>query len=186
MTGTTQIGLIRHFKVVRGPPPRGLSTVADLQAWMSEYDKSHIIPGPVDLGDVAWEHCYASTSPRALETARAIYPGPIITSDLLREPVIQPFKTGGLRLPFVAWRWLLRLAWMTSHPSQRAVKDMFEANIDAVVETLRDRAGQTTLVVSHAGVMMFLRKALLARGFTGPRFGMPECGRLYVFEGRWS
>lgn len=186
MTPATKIGLMRHFPVTRGPPARGLTTVADIQAWMREYDKSQVIPAAVDLGDTCWQRCYASTSSRALATAQSIYTGPIIKTDLLREPVIQPFNTGRLKLPFFGWRWLLRLAWLTSHSSQRAVKQRFLADIEAAVEMLRGGAGETTLVVSHAGVMMFLRKELLRRGFQGPKFRMAEHGRLYVFEGRWD
>jgi len=39
-----------------------------------------------------------------------------------------------------------------------------------------------TLVVSHAGVMLYLRKELLRRGFRGPSFRLAEPGRLYVLE----
>jgi hypothetical protein len=163
-----------------------MSTAADMQAWMREYDTSQVIPAPVDLGGTCWQRCYASTSSRALATAQSIYSGPIIKTDLLCEPVIQPFKTGRLKLPLFGWRWLLRLAWLTSHSSQRAVKQRFLADIEAAVEMLRSGAGETTLVVCHAGVMMFLRKELLRRGFQGPKFRMAEHGRLYVFEGRWD
>lgn len=161
-------------------------TAADVHTWRREYDSSGVVVVPVDLGGVAWQHCYASTSSRALETARATYTGPITATPLLREPDIQPFNTGRLQLPYAGWRWLLRLAWMTSHPSQRAAKQVFLSNIDAAVATLRNRPGEPTLVVSHAGVMMFLRKALVQYGFSGPKFRVAEHGRLYVFEGRWD
>jgi hypothetical protein len=38
------------------------------------------------------------------------------------------------------------------------------------------------LIVSHAGMMFYLRKELLRRGFYGPKFGIADNGRLYVFE----
>jgi hypothetical protein len=41
---------------------------------------------------------------------------------------------------------------------------------------------RNTLVVSHAGVMMFLHRELLKQGFAGPRFKVAEHGRLYLFE----
>ena len=75
---------------------------------------------------------------------------------------------------------------LREHRSQRDVKQAFRTNIDAMVATLRASADAPTLVVSHAGVMMFLSKALRKHGFKGPQFRMPECGKLYVFEGEWN
>lgn len=168
-------------------PARGLMTAGDVHAWMLEYEQSDVIPRYVDLSEVAWTRCYASTSPRALKTARALFDqGAIVTKDELREPDIRQFGTGRLKLPYGGWRWLLRLAWLTGHPSQRQVKQDFHANIEAMIRTLRAHSGEPTLVVSHAGVMMFLQKALMARGFTGPKFRLPECGRLYVYQGEWK
>lgn len=187
MSPATKIGLIRHFEVARGMPGRGLMTAADVHAWMLDYEQSEVIPRTVDLGDVAWARCYASTSPRALTTAQAVFTqGPIIARDELREPAIRPFETGRLKLPYGGWRWLLRLAWMSNHPSQRAGKLEFQSNIEAMLALLRTCADVPTLAVSHAGAMIFLRKALLKHGFNGPKFTVPECGRLYVFEGRWE
>ena len=45
-----------------------------------------------------------------------------------------------------------------------------------------DSHQEDLLVVSHAGMMLYLRKELLRRGFCGPKFGMAEHARLYVFE----
>ncbi|MGE0024018.1 MAG: histidine phosphatase family protein [Hyphomicrobium sp.] len=187
MRSVTTIGLIRHFPVARGLPSRAsMMTAADVKSWYDEYERSDVIAKGVDLGGVDWRRCYASSSPRAQQTAQAIFQGPIVELDQLREPNIRQFDTGALKLPFAGWRWLLRLAWMTSHPSQREVKTTFLSNIEGIIETLRSHAPDPTLVVSHAGVMMFLRKAMLRRDFKGPRFAVPEPGRLYVFEGRWE
>jgi len=186
MKPVTTIGLIRHFEVARGLPERGLMTAADVKAWYQEYERSEVTAKEVDLGGIDWRHCYSSSAARAHQTAKAIFPGPIVAMDQLREPDIRQFDTGALKLPFGGWRWLLRLAWMTSHSSQRDVKETFLSNIDGIMETLRSRAPEPTLVVSHAGVMMFLRKAMLRRNFKGPKFGVPEPGRLYVFQGRWE
>ena len=184
MSSISHIGLIRHFEVVHGLPGSGLMTAADVHAWMEAYDVSGFLARPVDLGGIPWSRCYSSTSPRALQTAQAVFDGDIVAMDALREPNIRQFDTGGLKLPYGGWRWLLRLAWMTNHPSQRDAKAEFLSNIDTALATLQ-KSSAPTLVVSHAGVMMFLRKALLRSGFAGPKFTVPETGRLYVFEGRW-
>jgi hypothetical protein len=86
-----------------------------------------------------------------------------------------------LRLPVGGWRLLLRLAWFTGHSSQRAARDEFHRRIKASADLL-EQEPVDTLVVSHAGVMFFLRKELLRRGFTGPKFGLAAHARLYVFE----
>jgi broad specificity phosphatase PhoE len=177
-----RIGLIRHFEVVRGMPGPGLMTAAALQTWLADYDASDIRAKPVDLGGLAWDRCLSSDSPRALRTATAIYDGPIVATPLLREPNLRPLRTGGLRLPYWGWRSILRLAWMTSHPSQREAKREFLANVAAAMDMLLDGGAGRSLVVSHAGIMMFLRRELLRRGFRGPRFKLAEHATLYVFE----
>ncbi|BBF94336.1 histidine phosphatase family protein [Blastochloris tepida] len=174
-----RLGLVRHFEVTHGPPA-GWVSVADIARWIEDYDAADVRHKPVDLGPLPWPRCISSTAPRALTTARALYQGDIETLPQLCEPKLNPFRTGELRLPFAGWRMLLRLAWMTSHSSQRDVKRTFLAEIERVADRLTE-APDDTLVVSHAGSMMFLRRALIRRGFTGPRFGIAECGRLYVF-----
>ncbi len=114
MNPITKIGLMRHFPATRGPPARGMSTVADIQAWMREYDKSAGDPGTCrSRGHLLAAPLCKSTPSRALATAHSIYTGPIIKTDLLPEPVIQPFNTGLQVAKFFGWRWLLRLAWLT-------------------------------------------------------------------------
>ncbi|ALK08689.1 histidine phosphatase family protein [Blastochloris viridis] len=174
-----RLGLIRHFEVAHGQP-QGWLSVADMAKWIDDYELAGVRQKPVDLGERPWRHCISSTAPRALATARALYPGEIETTPFLCEPKLNPFRTGDLRLPYAGWRWLLRLAWFSSHGSQIDVKRTFLANIEAIADRLMD-APDDTLVVSHAGAMMMLRKALIRRGFSGPRFGIAECGRLYVF-----
>jgi len=73
------------------------------------------------------------------------------------------------------------LAWLTGHQSQRPARDDLHRRVRAIVDQLEAEPGDT-LVVSHAGVMFFLRKELARRGFRGPRFRLAEHARLYVFE----
>ena len=53
--------------------------------------------------------------------------------------------------------------------------------MQAIADML-DAERSDTLVVSHAGMMMYLRKELMRRGFRGPKFGVAEHARLYVYE----
>ncbi len=176
-----RIGLIRHFEVCH-PFPKGWLTWQELVDWRGAYEQSDVRPGEIDLAGIPWSRCYASDLPRALLTAQAVFPGDIIQMPELREPRVGDFRTGRLRLPFSLWKQVLRVAWMTSHRSQRAARAAFMASIQQVVERVVATAAEDTLIVSHAGVMMFLRKELVRLGFAGPRFTIARNAQLYVFE----
>jgi broad specificity phosphatase PhoE len=177
-----RIGLVRHFPVQEAWPS-GWLTSEDLQQWRVRYDASEPIVGPIDVSAIAWRRCYCSDLKRAAVTAQAAFCGSIIPTALLREVAPAPFATGPLRMPLWGWRLLYRLAWFTGHKSQRAVRDEFHRRIKATADLL-EQEPLDTLVISHAGVMFFLRKELRRRGFTGPKFGLAESAQLYVFERR--
>lgn len=176
-----RIGLIRHFEV-KHPFPKGWLTWQDLVSWREVYEMAEVQPGPVDLGGITWQHCFSSDLPRAYQTAQSAFAGAITQLPELREPQLGAFRTGSMRLPFALWKQLLRLAWMTSHSSQRAAKADFMAKVRHIVTQVISPAQEDTLIVSHAGVMMFLRKELLRLGFSGPGFKIARNGQLYVFE----
>jgi len=175
------IGLLRHFEVEK-PMPSGWITSQELARWREEYDRADVIPGDVELGGIQWKRCLSSDLKRACLTAEAVFAGPIHPMKELREVQTSQLRTGQLRLPFGGWRSLLRLAWVISHPSQRAAKNDFMARVRYLVDEILSQAEENTLIVSHAGMMVFLRKELLRLGFVGPKFHIAQSGRLYVFE----
>lgn len=175
-----RIGLVRHFPVTEAWPS-GWLTSDDLQRWRGRYEAAEPIVGPIDVSAVAWQRCFSSDLKRAYVTAQAAYAGTIVQSPLLREAEFLPFATGRMRLPVWGWRMLLRLAWMTGHSSQRAARDEFQSRIRTMTDLL-EAEPVDTLVVSHAGVMFFLRKELLRRGFQGPRFRLAEHAKPYLFQ----
>lgn len=175
-----RIGLVRHFPVTE-PWPTGWVTSEYLQRWRVRYDAAEPILGPIDVSAVNWQRCLSSDLKRAAITARTAYAGAITETPLLREVETAPFATGALKLPIWGWRMLYRLAWWTGHSSQRAVRDAFRQRLQQVVADL-EQGGPDTLVVSHAGVMFYLRKELLRRGFQGEKFRLAANARLYVFE----
>lgn len=175
-----RIGLVRHFPVTE-PWPRGWVTSDELQRWRVRYDAAEPIIGPIDVNAVKWQRCLSSDLRRAAVTAQTAFRGDITPTPLLREADVPALPTGKLHLPVWGWRLLLRFAWFTGHKSQRAARDEFHHRIKAIADLL-EQEPVDTLVVSHAGVMFFLRKELLRRGFAGPKFGLAENARLYVFE----
>lgn len=181
-TTTERIGLVRHFPV-QHPLPRGWKTAADLHRWRTEYDASPTIPEPLELGVRPWAACLCSDLARTVTTARAAFSGSLEVTPLLREPELAEFRTGNLRLPVWVWRWVLRLAWLTGHRSQRAGRDEFKGRVQRVADLLVSR-GSSVLVVSHAGMMAYLSAELKRRGYEGPNLRLPKPARLYVFEWR--
>jgi Histidine phosphatase superfamily (branch 1) len=175
-----RIGLVRHFPVTEAWPS-GWLTSDDLQRWRARYELSEPVPGPMDVSHIAWQRCFSSDLKRAYATAQAAYVGTIIQTPLLREAEMRPFATGRLRLPVWSWRWIFRLAWLTGHKSQRPARDDLVRRVREMADLLEAETVDT-LVVSHAGIMVFLRKELLRRGFRGPGFRLAEHGRLYVLE----
>jgi len=175
-----RIGLIRHFPVTEAWPS-GWLTSDDLQQWRVRYEASEAMVGAIDVSGVAWQRCFSSDLKRAFVTAQAAYSGTILQTPLLREVETLPFATGRLRLPLWGWRWIFRLAWLAAHPSQRPALDDLHRRVHAVADLLAADPVDT-LVVSHAGIMHYLRKELLRRGLQGPTFRVAEHGKLYVFE----
>ena len=175
-----RIGMVRHFPVQEAWPG-GWLTSEDLQQWRVRYEASEVIVGPIDVRAVAWQRCFSSDLKRAYVTAQAAYAGTIVQSPLLREAEMLPFATGRLRLTVWSWHWVFRLAWLTGHKSQRPARDDLHRRVREMADLL-EAEPVDTLVVSHGGIMVFLRKELLRRGFQGPNFRLAEHGRLYVFE----
>ncbi len=179
-----RIGLIRHFPVAEAFP-EGWRTAAELLAWRERYDAAETPVGEFDLGGVAWQACVASDLLRTRVTAGAVFQGEITHTALLREAEFAPFQTGSLRLPVLAWQWVFRLSWLTGHGSQRACRDEFRRRVLAVADQL-STLEQDTLVVSHAGMMVFLSRELRRRGFAGPKLGIAKHATAYIYEGkRW-
>lgn len=176
-----RVGLIRHFPVeLRWP--RGWRTAAELDQWQRAYNASPTMTAaPFDLGTIPWQACLSSDLERAVATAKAMFGDTIVTTPLLREAEVAPFRTGNLRLPVLAWRWMLRWAWMTGHRSQRSWRDDFRRRVLAAADEIEGQPGDV-LVVSHAGMMWQLSAELRRRGFAGPKLGIPKHATLYTYE----
>jgi broad specificity phosphatase PhoE len=179
MVGIMRVGLVRHFKVSE-PMPSGWMTSDELQEWRERYDLAEVCPIPVAPEGANWHRCYASDLARAHKTAQALYSGEILAMPELREAEFGSFRTGRLRLPVLVWRWMLRLAWMTGHSSQSQFRDDFLTRVRVVADRIEGH-GEDLLIVSHAGMMLYLRKELLRRGFCGPKFGIADHAKIYIF-----
>ena len=175
-----KVGLVRHFKVVRGYP-NTLVTSAELMKWVGEYDASDVVENEIDLCNIEWKRCFSSDLPRAEKTARKAFQGSIVYLSELREITLSPFVRWNIRIPLFVHLLSIRVAWLLNHRSQQEGKQAVFNRINAALDQilLHD---EDVLIVGHGGIMMFMRQELLRRGFAGPKFRRAENGKLYVFE----
>ncbi len=156
-------------------------TAHELHLWRQRYDGADVHLAEVEDESSRWARCYASDMSRAQATARAMWSGEFLTRSELREVEFAPFATGNLRLPVWLWRRLVQAAWMTGHLSQRSLRDDFQARVRATAD-LVEASAEDILIISHAGMMHFLSRELLKRGFRGPKLSVAEHARVYIFE----
>lgn len=177
-----KVGLIRHFKVTRGYPA-SFVTSEELMKWVEEYDASDVEENLIDLHDIVWKGCYSSDLSRARVTAEAVYGEDISYLEELREIRLSPLFKSKRRLPLFLHLTFIRLAWWFNHRSQPESKREVKERISGVVDRII-REGEDVLIVGHGGIMMYMRKELRKRGFTGPSFRKPSNGTLHVYQDR--
>ena len=173
-----RIGLIRHFKVKKMLPEKRFVAPDEITQWFNEYDTAEIEDGQIDLCGFEWKTCFSSDLFRAVSTAEKIHGGSIIKKKELREFPLDEFCKRNIKLPFLAWAFLFRLK--TLFPNK--VKADFKKQISDMIDEILMQNEEDLLIVSHGFVMIFMRKALMKRGFKGPNFRTPANGKLYIYE----
>jgi len=178
-----KIGLVRHFKVKRGFPEKKFITGEEYLQWIKEYDASDIEIGEYDLQGIQWKKCFTSNMHRASKTAAHIYDGQVVITDQLREIRAYPISKRKIKLPVIVWIIMVRIAWFFNHKSQLESRQDVDQRINDLLDEILSQDQEDVLLVSHGGLMLFLRKELIRRGFIGPRLnGTPVNGKLYVYE----
>lgn len=176
-----RIGLVRHYKVLKDlPKGKSLYTGEDVSNWFREYDLTDIEYAEEPIDVQGWDCCYASTLPRALNTAKHIYSGKIIERDELREIVPPIFKTK-MKLPFIGWGILVRFSHIFNQETRREIAKSRE-KVKLILDEIEAGDSKEVLIVSHAALMVYIRKELISRGYIGPKFSIANNGELYVFE----
>ncbi|WP_423406857.1 histidine phosphatase family protein [Heyndrickxia sp. MSNUG] len=175
-----KIGLLRHYKVTLGYPNKMVSS-SELLEWQKEYDESELEETEIDLCKVLWKRCYSSDLPRATRTARGAFEGKIVYLEDLREMSIYPIAGSDIRLPLWFHIILIRIAWLLGHKSQKESKKQVVRRINRVLDQVLEQE-EDVLIVGHGGIMIFMRKELLKRGFSGPKFNRPVNAKIYIFE----
>lgn len=176
-----KIGLVRHFEVIKPIINRHM-TSTEFKAWQDGYDTADVKIKSSNIKSDDWHICYCSTLPRAIKTAKTIYKGKIIKSDLIREIEIAPAFNSNIKLPFMFWTIIGRLAWYFSHKSQSEKHLETKKRVHKFISDILSKYNDNVLIVSHGALMYYMRKELLHNGFTGPSFIKAENGALYTFE----
>lgn len=174
-----KVGLVRHFKVTHGYPKKYI-TAEELVKWEKEYNESNVEEKEIELSQVKWEKCFSSDLPRARITAERCFDGIIIYLEELREVALSPFFQKKIRLPLFIHILFIRFAWLVNHKSQLEKKSEVLTRVNKAMD-LALQSGENVLIISHGGIMMYMRKELKKRGFRGPKFRRPKNGVLYTF-----
>lgn len=177
-----RVGLVRHYKVKKEYPKNLFLPQDEIIQWQEEYDTADIEYGETDLCGIMWKRCFSSNLPRAVKTAKKIFSEEIQELKELREVRIYPVFKKNVRLPFILWSIIIRLAMLLSHKSQLETKKEIENRIKQVLDRILSESDEDVLIVTHGLLMMFIYRDLLRRGFSGTKINKPENGRLYVFE----
>lgn len=174
-----RIGLIRHFPVKK-EFLKGRVKQSEVLQWFHEYNEA-----PVEQMEAAtlgqWKKCYSSQLSRAVATAETIFEGKVEAIEWLNEPFPSPIFKRDIKLPFLLWALLFRLAIISNHSSQVDNKRAIQSQIERVLNQLL-REEDDILIVGHAFTMEILSALLLQKGFRGKRLSRPKHGILYVFE----
>lgn len=175
-------GLVRHFQPISTYNCNRFMTGIEFKEWVREYNTADINHGDLRLDRSEWQKCYASDLPRAIQTARMIYNGEIIETQILREIPIEPVFRTSLKIHFALWSILGRVAWLASHKSQTENRIQTQKRVDGFISQILSLEESNILIVSHGGIVWLLQKELIKHGFVGKRFTKAKNGKLYVFE----
>ncbi len=175
------LGITRHFKVPFNPK-RSSYSGKEFELLMAEYDISSVIENNVDLYNIKWDVCYCSSLKRAVTTAKAIYSGTILVTELLVEVPLSSFTKFNLKLPLSIWHIGARIAWFFSLKSQKESIGATNKRINKILQIILESGHQKILIVSHGFFMKVLERRLRKLKFKGKISSFPLNGKLYLFN----
>ncbi|VAX21182.1 hypothetical protein MNBD_IGNAVI01-2418 [hydrothermal vent metagenome] len=149
---------------------------------MRNYDHFPLKTNEVNINPKDWDICYASTLNRACETAKTIYQGEIISTDLIIEVPLTAFMKTNIHFPSMVWHVGGRIAWLFSSNTQKEDISGTKQRISAFMKIIEESGHKNILVVSHGFFMKVFAGQLKNQGFTGTIDFAPQNGKLYLFE----
>lgn len=175
------IGIVRHFKVTYKPDSLWM-TSDQFSEWVKQYNLSDIALDDYNGQNYDWELCYSSTLSRARTTANYIYDGKVVNTDELKEIEAHPVFKSSIKLHYMVWLIMSRIAWYFSLTSRQERKGETILRAKQFIERIEAGKETRVLVVSHGAFMKTLCDELTKQGYTGSRFLKPRNGVLYTFQ----
>ena len=175
-----RIGIVRHFKVNISMPRSADSE--EFTLLVKKYSEAPVIANQVDLKNIEWKKCYASTMSRAITTAEAIFKGEILKYDHIREVDVGPIFNTKRKFPVMVWDVLGRIGWLLNHKSQPEKRRDTRNKVKEFVDMIIKEEEENILVVCHGFLMISLQRELKRRGFKGKHTTKAENGTLYLYE----
>ncbi|MBY0264425.1 MAG: histidine phosphatase family protein [Holosporales bacterium] len=164
-----KITLIRHGK----PDTKysGLFTWREFQAWLRHYETAKLKekPSPVSASGAK---VLTSTLPRAIETARALYPRADIETFAIFDSVPVPvFPIPLVKWPLQRWIHLNRCLYQLSFPASEEWLWDTRKRARKAAKFLEDWAKEfgEVILVGHGCMNALIAKNLLRAGWTGSR-----------------
>jgi len=166
-----EIFLIRHAPVdMKRPLFCSSSKAAELLQEYSELPIKDFDPKPVrELLDDKGSIIYTSTLPRAIETARILFPeaDTIHASSLFNEYELSMISVPLIPLPYHVWTTLSRIFWLTSVNNKgenrmKAYSRMKKATDELVKLAMENNR---VVLISHGYLISEMRKELKRRGW---------------------
>jgi len=177
-----RIVLIRHFKVKHKFPLFCDSKNYDIE--FLKYENADLIPNCLDTSSNHFSICYSSNSKRAKETAKKVFKKKIITTDELAEVPIKAIFSTKLKIPFILWNILNRIAWYFNSKNTPENKNQTKKRAIQFLSKLNKNEDENILIVSHRFFLLTLQKELFRMGFMGKKIFSPKNGKFYTFENK--
>ena len=175
-----KIGIIRHAKVNYRNP--FFSTGELFNKGRIDYDSAAVAEAALKIRQEDFPVCYVSSKQRALDTAKAIYPGKIeVTDELVEIPTTALFLLKK-NLPSSLRSVIGRIAWFINYSKMPETRKQSNERARKFLTTLLKETHQDVLLITHGFFMQSLRHELRKLGFKGHCPYLPPNAKLYVFE----
>lgn len=177
-----RIVLIRHFKVKHKFPYFCDSKNYDIE--FLKYENADLISNYLATSSNHFSICYSSNSKRAKETAQKVFKKKIITTNELSEVPIKAIFSTKLKIPFILWNILNRIAWYLNSKNTPETKNQTKKRAIQFLSKLNRNEDKNILIVSHRFFLLTLQNELIKIGFKGKRMISPKNGKFYTFENK--
>ena len=175
-----KIGIIRHAKVLYHDP--FFSTGELFNKGRIDYDSAAVAAAALRIRQEDFPVCYVSSRPRAVATAKAIYPGiPITTDELIEVPTTALFLLKK-NLPSALRSVIGRIAWFFNYSKMPETRRQSNERARKFLASLLKETEEDVLLITHGFFMQSLRHELRKLGFKGYCPYLPPNAKLYVFE----